>query len=185
MTKADQKTLWTLECVGIGFGVLSAFLLHFLYGWCGFSPVVGFFSPVNESVFEHTKLVFFPYLLFALFEYLLLRRRGVVPCGFFETKSAGAMLAVVLTVSIYYLYSGILGTNLLVFDILIALGAVFCSYRFSCRRLHDGAPACGRAAAFIAVSLTLLCYFVFTYRPPEIGLFFDPMHFAYGPYPYV
>ena len=38
-------------------------LLHFTYEWSGDNAVVGLFSAVNESTWEHLKLLFFPFLL--------------------------------------------------------------------------------------------------------------------------
>lgn len=38
-------------------------LFHFLYSFTGELFVVGLFSPVNESVFEHTKMVVLPIFL--------------------------------------------------------------------------------------------------------------------------
>lgn len=48
--------------IGIVFSMTAGVLLHFLYEWTGRNPVVGAFSPVNESVWEHLKLLFFPVL---------------------------------------------------------------------------------------------------------------------------
>ena len=41
-------------------------LFHFVYGWSGENPVAGLFFPVNESTWEHLKLIFFPILLLCL-----------------------------------------------------------------------------------------------------------------------
>ena len=35
-------------------------LLHFTYRWSGRNPLIGLIAPVNESVWEHMKLLFFP-----------------------------------------------------------------------------------------------------------------------------
>lgn len=53
--------------IGILFVLVTGTLSHFLYDWSGRLPVVGLFAPVNESVWEHMKLLFFPMLLYALF----------------------------------------------------------------------------------------------------------------------
>ena len=45
-------------------------LLHFTYEWSGDNPAVGLFSAVNESTWEHLKLIFFPMLLLTLIEFL-------------------------------------------------------------------------------------------------------------------
>ena len=41
-------------------------LLHFLFDWTGGNAVVALFSAVNESIWEHLKLLFYPMVLFAV-----------------------------------------------------------------------------------------------------------------------
>ena len=57
--------------VGLLFTLLTGFLLHFVYEWSGDNPLVGLFSPVNESVWEHLKLLFFPILAYSIVEYFI------------------------------------------------------------------------------------------------------------------
>ena len=45
-------------------------LLHFTYEWSGDNPAIGLFSAVNESTWEHLKLIFFPMLLLTMIEFL-------------------------------------------------------------------------------------------------------------------
>lgn len=42
-------------------------LSHFFYDWSGRNPLAALISPVNESIWEHMKLLFFPSLLWSLF----------------------------------------------------------------------------------------------------------------------
>ena len=42
-------------------------LLHFAYDWSGQNTLVGLFTPVNESTWEHMKLIFFPTLIVNIF----------------------------------------------------------------------------------------------------------------------
>jgi hypothetical protein len=48
-------------------------LLHFLYDWFP-NDVTAIFSGTNESVYQHMKIGFFSYLIYALVEYLLTRQ---------------------------------------------------------------------------------------------------------------
>ena len=57
--------MWRLG--GFLFTAAAGTLLHFAYGWSGENPVVGAFSAVSESTWEHMKLLFVPLLLTALF----------------------------------------------------------------------------------------------------------------------
>ena len=56
--------LW--QAAGFAFATLGGTILHFLYDWTGGSILVAPFSGVNESTWEHMKLLFFPMLLFSL-----------------------------------------------------------------------------------------------------------------------
>lgn len=48
-------------------------LLHFTYEWSQNNAIVGLFSAVNESTWEHLKLLFFPMFFLTLFELFLSR----------------------------------------------------------------------------------------------------------------
>ena len=50
--------------------VILGTLLHFTYQWSGRNPVIGIFSAVSESTWEHLKLLAIPMLLFLFPEYL-------------------------------------------------------------------------------------------------------------------
>ena len=52
---------------GILFVLAAGTLSHFLYGWTGNNFIIGLFTPVNESVWEHMKLIFFPMLFYSIF----------------------------------------------------------------------------------------------------------------------
>lgn len=60
--------------VTIVLGILS----HFVYDWTGQNFCVGLFFPINESTWEHMKLVYFPMLLVTLTAGRFLEKR--YPC---------------------------------------------------------------------------------------------------------
>ena len=63
-----MKQLKKYTIIGSTFFVLiTGTLSHFIYEWSGNNFIVGFFFPVNESTWEHMKLVFFPMFLFSIF----------------------------------------------------------------------------------------------------------------------
>lgn len=70
-----MKHLRHCTIIGIIFVMLTGTLSHFLYDWSGQNPVVGLFTPVNESIWEHMKLLFFPMLLYSLIMILKYRRQ--------------------------------------------------------------------------------------------------------------
>ena len=64
-------------------------LLHFTYEWSGDNAVVGLFSAVNESTWEHLKLLFFPFLLLTILEVLL--RGNMLPEQFPPARVLGIL----------------------------------------------------------------------------------------------
>ena len=55
--------------IGILFIIAGGSLLHFTYEWSNRNFIVGLFSAQNESVFEHTKLLVLPILLWYILSY--------------------------------------------------------------------------------------------------------------------
>jgi hypothetical protein len=195
----DKKLLCYIIS-GVIFTFLAGTLLHFTYEWSGNNFWVGLFSPVNESTWEHMKLLFFPMLFYSIASGILLRLipdKSLSPkaegnCAartisetwisfFLHLKNSypciclGNALGILLgTISIpvlFYTYSGILGTHCLFMDIAVFfLSIVFgfaCAYWF--------AKTCtGRKFAVLfysALALFMLCFFLFTIFPPDLGIF--------------
>lgn len=61
-----MKKLKLATVIGIIFVLITGSLAHFVYEWSGNNALAGLFTPVNESVWEHMKLVFFPMLLYSV-----------------------------------------------------------------------------------------------------------------------
>jgi hypothetical protein len=74
MKKAERKPAFGYELMGIIFIVILGSLLHFTFELSGHQPLVGMFSAVNESVWEHLKLGFWPALAYAIVEYRCLKK---------------------------------------------------------------------------------------------------------------
>lgn len=157
------------------FVLVAAFLgtlNHFLYFLSGQSAFVALFCPVNESVWEHLKLLYFPFLFVSIWEYLSLRPS--VP-HFFYCRYLGAILGMLFTVSVFYTYSGILGQNFLILDILLFYSSVIVSFGISeyfTGRTHTSHKT---DPAFV-ISLwviTAFFFFIFTCFPPDLPLFYS------------
>ena len=58
-----RKRLFFWQLGGFLLTALAGTLLHFVYDWSGGSVWTAAFSAVNESTWEHMKLLFFPLFL--------------------------------------------------------------------------------------------------------------------------
>ena len=73
-----KDTRWrTWEVIGLLWTLAAGNLLHFVYDWAGKSTVAALFAAVNESTWEHMKLLAVPWILFSLVEYIALRTDGI------------------------------------------------------------------------------------------------------------
>ena len=157
--------------LGILFVIIAGALSHFVYEWSGNNFILGFFFPVNESTWEHMKLCFFPMLLYSCF--MNRKLKDDYPC---VTSSLlfGVLLGTFLIPIIFYTYSGILGHNYIFFDIatfiISVLLAFIAVYRLSLSCVLDSFLFWLATLVF----LTAICFLVFTYYPPCIGLFAVP-----------
>ena len=65
--------LWQL--IGFAITSLGGTLLHFLYDWLGEAKWIAPFSGINESTWEHMKLLFWPMFIFAIIQSFFFKER--------------------------------------------------------------------------------------------------------------
>lgn len=166
-----MKDLKCCTIIGTLFTLTAGTLAHFLYNWSGNNPLVGFFTPVNESVWEHMKLLFFPMLLYSLF--MILRFRKKYPY-ILSALCFGMIAGIFLIPLLYYAYTCLLGRNLFLLDIGIFLLSAAAAFRISYKlTLSCRLKAC-TVLLCILVCLLLVCFLRFSYYAPDSFIFQDP-----------
>lgn len=171
MEKKNKLFWW--EVAGFIFCSLMTVVVHMLYEWTGYNVLVTPFVAVSESIYEHTKLLITPFLLFAVVEYFCVR--GIVSGKrFWATKLGLIALAPIVLAIIYYSYSGIIGDNFMAIDIFIGqlIVAIMCyiSYKILMYDIALKAPYVWIICGIIVVALQV----IFTYFPPNIAWFISP-----------
>ena len=178
MGTPDKKRALGYELAGIVFIVIVGSLLHFTFELSGNHPVVGVFSAVNESVWEHLKLGFWPALVWALIEYRAIKNSTN---NFVFAKTVGIYLIPIVIPVLFYSYTAVLGESVLVIDILTFVVAVIvgqlASYKLlTYRELSDML----NTIALVALVLLGIAFVLFTFYPPHLPLFRDPVTGEYG-----
>jgi hypothetical protein len=167
----------TWELVGIGLILGLGAALHFGLEWSGYWLPMAVLAPVNESVWEHFKLSFWPGLLYALIEWPFIGRRVN---NFWIAKAAGLALAPVIVGVGFYAYTAIWASTLIPNIVLLAFGIAagqWTSYRIAV------AGRCRRWIAFCALAglvLMVAAFATFGYLPPRLFLFLDAPTQTYG-----
>ena len=168
-------SLWQL----MGFAVTSfgGTLLHFLYDWTNESLWAAPFSAVNESTWEHMKLLFFPMFIYALIQSRFFRDDA----SFWCVKLRGMLLGLVLIPVLFYTYNGVIGQSPDWINIAIFFISAAIAYLCEARLFKDEDTSCrSPRLAFLALCLIAVFFVVFTFAPPQIGIFEDPLTGTYG-----
>ena len=170
-----QIGLWQLA----GFAVTSLLgtLLHFLYDLTGGSALIAPFSGVNESTWEHMKLLFWPLLIFAFIEWLFFRDREEFWC----VKLRGTLLGLSLIPLIFYLYNGVIGKSPDWINIAIFFISAAAAYVYETRQFSSGRARCKNPRlAIIMLCVLATMFIVFTFATPTLAIFRDPLTGTFG-----
>ena len=167
--------LW--ELFGFALTSLLGTLLHFLYDFTDESVLAAPFSGVNESTFEHMKLLFWPMLLFTIIQSFFFRDREDFLC----IKLRGTLIGLGLIPVLFYTYNGIIGKSPDWINITIFFISAAVAYLYEARRLKgDVMRHCSKRGAIIIFCVIALMFIIFTFKTPELGIFRDPLTGGYG-----
>ena len=168
-------SLWQLA--GFALSTLGGTLLHFLYDWTGKSSLVAPFSGVNESTWEHMKLLFWPLFIFALIQRLFFKGQENYWC----VKLAEIALGLVRIPVLFYTYNGVFGKSPDWINITIFYVSALLVFLFEWWAFKNGWLQCKHPRlAFVTICLIGVLFVVFTFAPPQIPLFQDPITGIYG-----
>ena len=167
--------LWQLA----GFAVTSLVgtLLHFLYDWLGKAVWIAPFAGVNESTWEHMKLLFWSAFIFAVVQSFFFKDKD----NFWCVKLRGIVLGIILIPVLFYTYNGVIGKspdwlNIAIFFISAAIAYI---YEYKLFRSEKIRCKYQTSAIFIICVIALL-FIVFTFITPEINIFKDPSTGTFG-----
>lgn len=168
----DKKEIFKWEAYGFFLITLIGSLMHFCFQWSGGFVPLALFCAVNESVWEHLKLGFWPAFFFAVVEYLCWGRTSR---NFITAKTISLYVIPIVITAIFYGYTAILGRNFLLLDIssfvLAILIAQYISYRLITSP-KDYSHYNKTALIFLAALTLAFC--LLTYFAPSLEPFLDP-----------
>lgn len=178
MKPLSSPEKWILAGIPVLF--VAGAILHFVYQISGESPIVALFAPVNESIWEHTKLVLWPMMLWwVLYDLFCGKQNEINRNKWYE----GALFALITSLFsiplLYYFYTGAFGVECFWVDILILLAALLFGQLLGLHVYRNGRGICVTLVLGIFVALALL-YGLFTFYPPHIPLFEDSLTGSYG-----
>ena len=172
-----EKSIKRWQIIGFFTTALGGTLLHFLFDWLGNSVFIAPFSGVNESTWEHMKLLFWPMFIFAVIQSFFYKERK----DFWCIKLRGILLGITLIPTMFYTYNGAIGKshdwlNIAIFFLCAAIAYIYETRRFSAK----SAICKSQIAPIIMLCIVALLFVIFTFWTPKLGIFRDPITGLYG-----
>jgi hypothetical protein len=179
VSRKSKLLVWELGCVfWICFAGSS---LHFAFELSDYWTPLAFIAAVNESVWEHLKIYFWPGVLYALVQYTYTRH---LANNYWLGKVVALLITpVVITLSYYAYISWVASTGskasvsiiLLIMTFGVLVGQL-CSYR-----ILISEPVEFIARRYVATSYVcvLAMFSLFTFFPPQLFLFENYLCYEY------
>ena len=174
----DSRLILRWEIVGFFMISLVGSAFHFCFEWSGCFKPVALFCAVNESVWEHLKMGFWPALFFAIAEYLAF---GKTKKNFILAKTTAFYIIPIIIIVVYYLLEATIGDHGVWIDIALFISAILISQVFSYRIITSHKDyGYLRVLSYVLLLLIVTAFSLFTFFPPHLDLFKDPATGAYG-----
>ena len=172
-----KPTLWKWQLVGFFFASLGGVLLHYLYDLTKGSYIAAIFSGVNESTWEHMKLLFFPLFIFAIIQSRYFQGYG----NFWCIKIVGILTGILLIPVLFCTINGVFGKTPDWVNIGLFFVCAAAAFITEVVLLKRNAFSCNNPRLAFAVLLIIgVLFSLFTFLPPRLPLFKDPLTGEYG-----
>ena len=172
-----EKSIKRWQIIGFFTTALGGTLLHFLFDWLGNSVFIAPFSGVNESTWEHMKLLFWPMFIFAVIQSFFFKERE----DFWCIKLRGILLGILLIPILFYTYNGAIGKSPDWLNIAIFFLCAAIVYIYEAKRFNAKNSVCkSHTFPIVILCIVALLFVIFTFRAPKLGIFRDPITGSYG-----
>lgn len=171
----NLKKIKLIQIIGV---FILSFICHFAYDWFP-NTIFSFIFPVNESIWEHMKIIITAYLLYGIIDYLLLKKNNYSCNNYLSQLILVPIIGIITYLIIYLPIYNLIGENMIVSIELLLLIYVFMSYLsylFICEENN-------KILKIISIPLIFIIYGIFiylTYKPPKNYIFYDTTKNIYG-----
>ncbi len=145
-------------------------LFHMIYEWSGENILIGFIAPINESIWEHTKLVLVPTFIYYLIVYIL-KNNNLNKNKWFTACLLAIISSILVIPLIYYFYTGAFGVESLIFDIIILLIAITIGSLIAIHYYKYSNKSLPSIFSILAIILIIAIYIIFTLYIPNLPIF--------------
>ena len=166
--------------IGIPVLFVAGAFMHYFYSLSRKNILVALVSPVNESVWEHLKLIFLPMLLWWGMCYIIMGKELNIDSNrWFTAGFISLVVSMVGIVFLYYFYTGAFGKKSVVVDIVILFIALSIGQTLSFH-IYQHFEGIHGYCIFLIVGIMFCILVLCTFKPPHIPLFKESKTGVYG-----
>lgn len=161
----------------IGIFILS-FISHFIFELYP-NILLSIFFPVNESIWEHMKILFTSILIYSIIDKIILNKKKIEYNNFYLQAFITAIISIPLYLIIYLPIYSILGENIIISITLLLIIYIIIQY-ISYKLLTKNKIEISPIIITILIIITYIIFTYLTYYPPNNYLFYDILNDTYG-----
>jgi len=154
------------------------FLTHFIYSWFP-NTLFSIFFPVNESIWEHMKMLFSAIIIFSVVDFILLKVFEIEYRNFITSIFLSAVLSIIIFLAIYLPLYYFIGENM-VLNLTVLFVSIVFSQAVSYFVLESKDYGLLNYVSLIGIIFSYIVFGILTYYPPTEDLFYDPIDEKFG-----
>ncbi len=171
-------SLKTIKIIGFFVIFLLCFPFHFLYDWLP-NSLFSIFFPVNESIWEHMKLIYTSFVFYGIFDYILLRKNKINFNNFLVQLFLIPIIAIFIYLIIFIPIYKMIGENMIISIGLLAV-VILIEQILSYFILQYKEIKYQNIIGIIGIILIYIIFGYLTYKPIENYIFYDTVKDKYG-----
>lgn len=170
-------SLKKIKIINVVFLFLLSFLWHFVYDWFP-NNIFALFFPVNESIWEHMKIIYFCLFMGSILEFVLCKKNNIKINNFYIEAMVKSILGVIFYLIIFVPFYLWLGESMLISISLMLITYIFMEYIGY--KILIGEEMNINILPVIIIVLGCIMFVILTFYPLHNFLFFDEVKFGYG-----
>lgn len=152
-------------------------LLQSAYELSNYNRVVGLFAPINESIWERLKILYFPFLLFTIILYFVAKRNSK---NLLFANALSITIGMLLTITLHYTITGAFGVQSAALELGILVLCNIATYILCGYYVKNNKFSINNLFGFIFLLILFLLFTIFSFRPPRVPLFQDSITKSFG-----
>lgn len=170
-------SLKKIKIINVVFLFLLSFLWHFVYDWFP-NNIFALFFPVNESIWEHMKIIYFCLFMGSILEFVLCKKNNIKINNFYIEAMVKSILGVIFYLIIFVPFYLWLGESMLISISLMLITYIFMEYIGY--KILTGEEMNINILPVVIIALGCIMFVILTFYPLHNFLFFDEVKFGYG-----